>query len=124
MYSFSKQERLTGEIRITKLYTEGKAFIVYPIRVVYCIEKEKADTPVKVLMSVPKKRFKRANKRNRLKRLMRESYRLNKSILLDLVAEKEINIQIAFNYVANEEFEFQNIEEKMKIALQKIANKI
>jgi ribonuclease P protein component len=67
--TFLKKEHLCGEIRINKLFSNGKAFIVYPLRVVYSVEQNSTDVPVKVLVSVPKKRFKRAVKRNRLKRL-------------------------------------------------------
>ncbi len=119
-FIFPKKEHLCGEIRINKLFVEGSAFIVYPLRVVYQVSNEKSDVPVNVMVAVPKKRFKRAVKRNRLKRLMRESYRLNKSILTEKCIEKNINIQIAFNYVADLELDFKTIEIKMKTAITKI----
>ncbi len=121
-YIFPKREHLCGEIRINKLFVEGRAFIAYPLRVVYIISNEKSDVAVNVMIAVPKKRFKRAVKRNRLKRLMRESYRLNKSILTEKCIDKNINIQIAFNYIADLELDFKTIETKMKIALTKISD--
>lgn len=120
-FIFPKKEHLCGEIRINKLFAEGTAFIVYPLRVVYKLTDED-DVPLKVMVSVPKKRFKRAVKRNRLKRLMRESYRLNKCILSEKCVEKNINMQIAFNYVADLELDFKTIEKKMKVALTKIVD--
>ena len=122
--TFPKKEHLCGEIRINKLFSNGKAFIVYPLRVVYSVEQNSTDVPVKVLVSVPKKRFKRAVKRNRLKRLMREAYRLNKSILAEKCIEKNFAVQVAFNYVSDDEMDFKAIQSKMQLALQRIADKI
>jgi len=122
--SFSKAEHLCGEKRITRLYTQGEAFIAYPMRVVYLLEAKSDSEASSVLVSVPKKRFKRAVKRNRLKRLMREAYRLNKHIMLEKLAEKQLQIHISFNYVSDDELDFVTIEKKMKLSLQKLIDKI
>ena len=55
---------------------------------------------------------------------MRESYRLNKSILIEKCIEKNINIQIAFNYIADVELDFKTIQTKMRIALTKISDSV
>lgn len=122
--SFSKSEHLCGEKRITRLFTQGEAFIAYPLRVVYILEPKKDDEPVSVMVSVPKKRFKRAVKRNRLKRLMREAYRLNKQPLIEKMEEKGMQLHIAFNYVSDDELDFEKVEKKMKLAIQKLLAKI
>jgi len=122
--TFSKSQHLCGEKRITRLFTEGKAFIAYPLRVIYLVEPKKDAEPASVMVSVPKKRFKRAVKRNRLKRLMREAYRLNKHSLIEKLNEREMQIHVAFNYVSDEELDFETIDKKMKLALQKIIEKI
>jgi len=122
--SFSKPEHLCGEKLITLLFTQGEAFIAYPLRVVYLIEPKKDNSTASVMVSVPKKRFKRAVKRNRLKRLMREAYRLNKQEILEKLNEKELQIHVAFNYVSDEIMDFAQIEKKMKVALQKLIEKI
>jgi len=80
--------------------------------------------PASVMVSVPKKRFKRAVKRNRLKRLLREAYRLNKHAFIALLDEKKLQIHVAFNYVSDEELDFITVEKKMKIALQKLMDKV
>jgi len=122
--SFSKSEHLCGEKRITRLFTQGEAFIAYPLRVVYILEPRKDFEPVSVMVSVPKKRFKRAVKRNRLKRLMREAYRLNKKLLIEKVEEKQLQLHIAFNYVSDDELDFAAVDKKMKLAIQKLLAKI
>lgn len=121
--SFAKSEHLCGEKRITNLFTKGDAFIAYPLRVVYLFG-EKVDTePINTMVSVPKKRFKRAVKRNRIKRLMREAFRLNKHSLCEKIEEKQLQIHIAFNYVCDEEMDFATVEKKMKLAIQKLVDK-
>lgn len=122
--TFPKKEHLCGEIRVGKLFSEGKAFIVYPLRVVYKVLPESSDIPVKVLVSVPKKRFKHAVDRNRIKRLMRESYRLSKMPFVDAVALKSVSVQIAFNYVADSETDFATLKRKMEKALLQISQKL
>ena len=122
--SFPKSEHLCGEKRITRVFTQGEAFICYPLRVVFLINQKPDKEPVQVMVSVPKKRFKRAVKRNRIKRLIRETYRLNKQSFVENLIEKQLQIQIAFNYVSDEELDFVAIEKKMKIALQKLNERI
>ncbi len=122
--SFPKSERLCGEIRIAKLFAEGKAFIAYPFRIVYQATTQPADAPVKVLISAPKKKFKKATDRNRIKRQMREAYRFNKHHLVDVCKEKNIYLQIAITYVANEKLDFKLMNEKMVVALTKIIQQI
>ena len=122
--SFPKSEHLCGDKRITRLFTEGVAFIAYPLRVVYILEPLSDSVPSSVLVGVPKKRFKRAVKRNRLKRLMREAYRLNKTELTEKLMEKQLQIHIAFNYVSNDELDFVTIEKKMKVSLQRLIDKV
>ena len=122
--SFSKAEHLCGEKKITRLFTEGKAFIVYPLRVVYFVLPEEDEFPAKVMVGVPKKRFKRAVKRNRLKRLIREAYRLNKHDLREALIEKKLQLHVSFQYVSDEELEFDYIEKRMKTALEKLKSSV
>jgi ribonuclease P protein component len=123
-FSFAKSEHLCGEKRIAHLFTKGEAFMAYPLRVVFVLEEKKEAELVSVMVSVPKKRFKRAVKRNLLKRRMREAYRLNKPALLEKLEAKQLQLHVAFNYVSNDLLDFEKIDRKMKIALQKIMEKI
>jgi len=122
--SFPKSEHLCGDKRIGLLFTQGDAFIAYPLRVVYLIAPKKDVESASVMVSVPKKRFKRAVKRNRLKRLMREAYRLNKQPLIALLKENDLQLHIAFNYVSDDELDFVAVDKKMKVALQRLMDKI
>lgn len=121
---FPKSERLCGEIRINKLFSEGKSFIAYPYRIVFFTTDELSDAAVKVLISVPKRKFKNATDRNRIKRQMREAYRLNKHDLYAICAANDCCLQIGISYIANEKSDFKLINNKMKIALHKVSELI
>lgn len=116
-FTFTKQEKLTGETVVTELFLKGASFIAYPIRVVWTASSEAQDPSLKVLMSVPKKKLKHAVDRNRVKRLLREAYRLHKSELSILVQEHELNVRMAFVWIPNEILDFAKVERKVIDAL-------
>lgn len=115
-HTLHKQERLRGKLVVQRLFAEGKAFTCYPLRVVY---KHNASCEQKVLFSVPKKRFKRAVDRNRIKRLMRESYRLNKHVL----PQKTEGLHVAFVAITDVLPSFDFVQKKMREALLLLAEK-
>ena len=77
-YSLSKEERLSWKRYIDQLFAEGQSFVAFPLRVVYLPLEEQMQAPVSILISVSKKKFKRAVKRNLIKRQVREAYRVRK----------------------------------------------
>lgn len=118
-----KPERLNKKKIIEKMFAGGsRSFSIFPLRVVW-LPVEELDAPVSILVSVSKRRFKRAVKRNRVKRQIREAYRLNKTCLLTPLAEKGRRLAIAFIYLSDELMDSALIEEKMKVALVRIAEK-
>jgi len=124
--TLSKSERLNSKIAIEKLFSGGsKSFSLFPLRVVFMLtEKKEGAAEVSLLISVPKKRFKRAVKRNRVKRQIREAYRKNKHSLLNMLEEKEQNLMIAVIYLSNELISSAEVEEKLNSLLVRIAEKI
>lgn len=106
------------------MFTGGvsKSFSVFPLRVVYMPLPEQDET-VSILISVSKKRFKRAVKRNRVKRQVREAYRNNKHNLLNALTEQGQKLAIAFIYLSNELVSSTIIEEKVKTLLARITEK-
>lgn len=108
--AFPKHNKLCGQERIAQLYKEGKRFVAWPLRVTY--QPTEGDT--QVLVWAPKSLFKRAAKRNRLRRLMREAYRLHQ----DLLGEQ--HFLIAFNYMDKEEQPYETIEKAVCKALKKV----
>lgn len=118
--TFPKNEKLCGEIRIGKLFAEGEAFIVYPLRIVYRLSTEVQDVPVKVLISIPKKKIKKAIHRNRIKRQIKEAYRLNKTTLIENCREHGLSLQLAITYLSDKSLDYKLIEEKIKQVLTKM----
>lgn len=94
---FRKEERLCNKRLINVLYESGSSFILYPYRIVFCPCAE-LDVPVQVLISVPKRRYKKAVDRNLLKRRMREAYRLQKGVHLYPFFEKH-PILLSIQYI-------------------------
>lgn len=121
-----KEERLCSKKAIEQLFSGGaKSLSAFPVRAVFMLtERTEGSTPVSILISVSKKKFKRAVKRNRMKRLIREAYRKNKHDLIRLMEEKGQRLVIAFIYLDNELHTAENIEIKIKDILGRVMNKL
>ena len=125
MNTLCKTERLHSKIVIEKMFAGGfsRSFSVFPLRAVY-MSVEQQEVPVSILISVPKKRFKRAVKRNRVKRQIREAYRVNKHELLNILVERKCRLAIAFIYLSDQLVESSIIEDRMRVALVRITEKM
>ena len=115
--------KLCGQETISALYKEGKRFTSWPLRVTYIPANSQPPTansqqPIansQILVWAPKSLFKRAVKRNHLRRLMREAFRLHQDLLTNPCL-------LAFNYMDKEEQSFRTIEKAVIKALKKITN--
>lgn len=122
--TFKKEERLCNKSLLNKLFHSGSSFVVYPFRMVYTeVALEKVQSPVSVVISVSKRRFKAAPDRNRIKRLIREAYRQQKSIALyPFMESKSSGLLLAIQYVGKEEVPFATVWTKMEKALAQLIN--
>ena len=124
-YRLRKEERLNSRILIEKLFTGGsKSHPVFPLRIVYMFVEGEHLPSVSLLISVPKKRFKRAVKRNRIKRQIREAYRKNKQILTERLNESQKKMAIAFIWLDNELHSTQEVEAKVRKLLQLLSERV
>lgn len=110
-FTFTKIERLCSKKAIDDLFATGKSKTQFPIKLIYKQVDFESPFPVRAMFVVPKKKHKRANKRNTIKRRMREVYRLNKHILYDSVKSQKIDLM--FICLTNEELEYVAIEKCM-----------
>ncbi|WP_262511494.1 ribonuclease P protein component [Deminuibacter soli] len=84
---------------LEQLFREGKSFLVFPVKVIYLQPVEPMDFPVKVAVGASGRHFKKAVHRNRVKRLMREAYRLNKAPLHQLVTSQQKQVAVFLLYI-------------------------
>jgi ribonuclease P protein component len=119
-FSYPKKEKLKKKNSIELLFTSGKSVSKYPLRLVY-VANETEDNPLKIGVSVSKKYFKRAVDRNYYKRLLRESYRLNKSLLLDNMDSKYSGMLF---YQTKDLLDFETINTKTQQLFEKFIQAI
>jgi ribonuclease P protein component len=111
--TFNKQERLCSKKQMEVLFNKGRGANVYPIKSVYIESSEESDFPVRVMFVVPKRNFKKAWQRNKLKRRMREVYRLNKHTLYSKLQTENKKIILALIYTGKKTEEYKEIEKAM-----------
>lgn len=120
-YTYGKDEKLKRRKLIDEIFKTGETFPSYPFRVFYKEMDFEADTKAQVGVSVSKRNFKHAVDRNRIKRLMRESYRLNKHTLIENIDQKVVAMII---YTQRKELPFDVMKSKMDSTLEKLCAEI
>jgi ribonuclease P protein component len=108
-YTFSRDERLKSKLILASLFEKGSFFVSKPLLFKYIIEDAELNS-IQAGFSVPKKRFKRAVDRNRVKRLMREVHRLNQFIIKENFLENPKRIIILYIYAKNDIVLISDIE--------------
>ena len=133
--SFQKRERMVSRKLIDTLFGAcpakqgmesrgSQSMAAYPLRAVF-MKKVRArdDAPVQVLVSVPKKHFKHAVDRNRIKRQVREAFRQHKQLLYEALAEQE-QLLLAFIWLSDEHYPSQHVESRVVSLMQRVAEKL
>jgi len=120
-FTLGKDEKLKSRKLIEHLFAEGKRVKSYPLQLIYLQIDHDSEFPIKVGFSVPKKVVKLAVDRNRIKRMMREAYRLNKYLISENIKEPYI---FMFIYTDKEEPNYVDLEEILKRVFVKFLSKI
>ena len=115
----SREERLRGERVISNLFESGQSFFLSPYKVFWTKIPETYSVPSRFAVSVPKRRFKSAVKRNLIKRRTREVFRTNKQILIAAVTDGQVHLMVI--YASDQLMPYVELEKSMKIILQCIA---
>lgn len=125
MPTFTRQERLKSQAAIGALFKGGQSYVAYPLRVVW---KEApphlaAMSRVQVVITVPKRVFKTAVARNRIKRQIREAFRLNKDALIQKLTDSDQHISLMLGYVAKESLPYAEIAAGVEKMIRKFPGK-
>lgn len=130
-FTLGKNERLKSRKQIEQLFAEGKSFVVNPFRVYFFVN----DLPIVIGTSivnsllqfgvgVSNRNFKRAVDRNRIKRLTREAWRVQKNELQEKLKTNSKQLNVFFIYTGKELPDFAIVKDKVAVALKKLADKI
>jgi ribonuclease P protein component len=120
-YTLGKEERLKSRKLIERLYEEKNSVKAFPLRMIYLQTKHTSDFPAQVGVSVSKRNFKLAVDRNRIKRLMRESYRLQKEIVYDNLDKPYV---FMISYLGKQECTYDEMFLKMEKLLKRFIEEI
>ncbi len=125
-FTLGKNERLKSRKQIEQLFQEGKKISVPPFYLYYLVNKNSdSNFPgIQFGVAVSGKNFKKAVDRNRIKRLTREAYRLQKIPLQQKLEEKNLQLQIFFIYTGKELPDFNTVKEKVAVALKKLLSEL
>lgn len=119
-FSLKKHERLNSKKLIGQLFSEGKSSFVYPFKIIFLDVERHGNCTAEILVSVSKRSFKKAVDRNRIKRLVREAYRTNKTILIDNFGNGDRTVLLGLIYVGKSILSYQEIERKIILILHRL----
>ena len=118
--TFQKQERLSGKKTFDVLMKHGEDFYQFPFRVKWMFTDAEMPFPAQVAFAVQKRTFKLAVTRNRIKRILRESYRRNKSFFYEDLKSKNRQIRVMLIFTHKEPLELQESDAKIILTLQRL----
>lgn len=114
IFTFHRPEKLKNPIVIQQLFTKGKSQLAFPFRMVWTENTTPQNTvAVQVSVSVSTRNFKHAVDRNRIKRQMRECYRLNKNLLIDFLSPQHPPLAIMFIFVGKKHLPYKLLNRKI-----------
>ena len=132
-YTLGKNERLKSRKLLEELFNSGESFSIFPLKIYFLLNQSAAEnvdtkklnpSAIQFGVGVGKKNFKRSVDRNRIKRLIREVYRVRKNLIADILREKEWHLKIFILYVGKEMPDYLLIEEKILVVLEKMQKKL
>jgi ribonuclease P protein component len=123
-FGFGKKEKLKSRKQIDDLFATGKSFAIFPIRVTYKLLPADEQVPLQVAVTASKKNFKKAVERNRIKRLLREAYRLQKAETVELFRQRGQKAHVFFMYTDKTIASFDEIRAAMGKCLKRLQHKI
>lgn len=118
-FTFDKAERLCSKKALDALFSGGKSKSHFPLKLIFKESDYESAFPARVVFIVPKKKHRRANKRNTIRRRMREAYRLNKHSLYQSLGERKLDLM--FVYLSTDMSTYAQIESVMQKLMEHLA---
>jgi len=116
----TKEERLHSKKLANLLFSEGKSFFQYPFKVFFISENNTMETPARLMVTIPKRSFKKAVDRNQIKRLVKECYRLHKNELVQYLNNHNKTLIFGLVYVGETILSYREVERKLILILQRL----
>jgi len=124
-FSYNKAEKLKSRKLLEQLFANGKSFLVFPIKVFYLPVTDGAtESLVQAGVGTSSRNFKHAADRNRIKRLIREAYRLNKLPLHDFLTNQQKQVAVFFLYIDKALPQENIVQQKMPLVLDKLMKQL
>lgn len=126
-YTLHKSERLYGRTAVERLFNspDKHSMTIYPLRVVYVVnDTPSEETPLRMMVSVSKRHFKRAVKRNKVKRQIREAFRKEKHPLIEKLEARNKALNLAFIWLEDKIHDSHQVDGKVKSLMTKIIEKL
>ncbi|MEO5570583.1 MAG: ribonuclease P protein component [Bacteroidia bacterium] len=123
-FTFSKHERLCSRKAIESLFQSGKAINEPPLRFLWKETAHLENVSLKIIISVPKKNFKKAVDRNKIKRHIREAYRLNRHKFLEEIVKSGRKFSAIIIYTGKKPLTWREMEAKISVTLQRFVSEI
>jgi ribonuclease P protein component len=121
-YSLDKSEKLKSRTVIRQLFSDGQAIVQPPVKLLYSIENPTTD--LQAGFSVSSRQFSRAVDRNRIKRLMREAYRLQKPALVNSLQQHQRTLSVFFIFIGKEKPAFESLLAVFQKIIQRLQHRI
>ena len=124
MLEFSKKQKLCNEAAIKEMFSNGKSFVVAPIRLIWKEELDSDSVAIKSIIIAPKKQLKLATDRNIVRRRMKEAYRLNKAEIECFLVNNNRQLNVAIIYQNEKILSYKAIEKRIKLILERLKEEI
>jgi len=120
LLTFRKNERLYRLREIKNLFSEGRHMVIKPLKITWLIQDQSEEKSVKLMISFPKAFCKKATRRNKIKRRLREAYRHNKNILYDAGLPPGKSLLVCITYTSKELLSYSEIQDKIILILWRL----
>ncbi|MFM7710965.1 MAG: ribonuclease P protein component [Ferruginibacter sp.] len=121
-YSLRKSDKLKSRTIIRQLFSNGQTMVLPPVKLCYSMKNPMTD--LQAGFSVSSRQFSRAVDRNRIKRLMREAYRLQKLSLANCLAQHQCRLSVFFIYIGKEKPAFESLVPVFQKIIQRLEIRI